>query len=378
MAITIGAGQTTGSSTQAGGIPNLPFSSPSNLVSIAAAQCVRVASGPHIIDPGAYAELQVYDSNVGAWQKADYPNSAPFEIDSDGSNYRIINTTGCPVGAIITNKGSGYTNGIGVATCTAGAGGSLWTVITGGSINTTVTVTAAGVYNYVPTITFSAPPAGGVRASGIAVLSGATIGSVTVVDAGAGYTTAPTITITPDPRETGTGGGVLTVNATLANSGAITAIVCTDPGTAPQTSAPTLTIAGGGGSSGAATALMNWVVTGFTVTTKGSSFGNSAQLIITSGNPLSTATSAVTDPDLDTGIAASRMARLLGFTNSTGNIIASNTSLITIDSGWGFQQVPSLFVQVDYAATTGPTSVGLVAATVGGITDQWSVQRVGV
>ena len=96
-------------------------------------------------------------------------------IVADGTNWRLINRTGCPTAAVITNVGSGYTS---APTVTASAGGSLWKAIVGGAINTTVTVTTAGTYNYVPTIVFSAPPAGGINATG-------TVEPEEVVDVGA-------------------------------------------------------------------------------------------------------------------------------------------------------------------------------------------------
>jgi hypothetical protein len=46
----------------------------------------------------------------------------------------------------------------------------------------------------VPTVTFSAPPDPGVRATGTAVVTGGKVVSVTITDPGSGYSTAPTIT----------------------------------------------------------------------------------------------------------------------------------------------------------------------------------------
>ena len=59
-------------------------------------------------------------------------------VDSDGQNYRLANLTGCPVGALMTNVGSGYTS---APTVAASAGSSAWTAVVGGAINSTVTVT---------------------------------------------------------------------------------------------------------------------------------------------------------------------------------------------------------------------------------------------
>ena len=64
-----------------------------------------------------------------------------------------------------------------------------------GLINTTITITAQGSgYGSAPTVTFSAPPAGGTRATGTATISGGKVTGITVTNVGAGYATAPTIT----------------------------------------------------------------------------------------------------------------------------------------------------------------------------------------
>lgn len=59
-----------------------------------------------------------------------------------------------------------------------------------------VTISDGGTaYTTAPTVTFSAPPAGGTTATGTAVLAGDAVGSITIDYAGSGYTTAPTVTI---------------------------------------------------------------------------------------------------------------------------------------------------------------------------------------
>ena len=85
-----------------------------------------------------------------------------------------------------------------------------------------VTVTAQGtVYSSVPVVTFSAAPAGGVTATGVAVLgSGDTAGKVigvTVTNVGSGYVTAPTVTIAAP----GGSGTLATATAVLAIGGGI-------------------------------------------------------------------------------------------------------------------------------------------------------------
>ncbi len=354
-------------------IPSIKFVDAPVPITLAGATSYIIPPGPHAINPGQYTELQQFDGVAGIWRKARYPGTDPYVVDSDGCNYRLFNTTGCAVGALITNGGTSYTSAPAI---TASFGGSLWSAIVGGSINTTVTVTTAGVYNYIPTLKFSDPPAGGIRPSAIAVLGAGGISSVTVVNAGAGYAVAPTITIVPDPRETGTQGGVLTVNATLANVGVVTAVICTDPGTSTSTSVPTLTFTGGTTSTAAsATALMNFTVTGFTVVSQGSSFGTSVPFLVESFGPVIPAAAATSvDPQLDAQLNFQRTARLMGFTNSSGNVIASATSLTTLDAGWGFYSTPSLVVISPFI----PTVAASLTAIVGATTDTSTTQKLKV
>ncbi len=360
-------------------IPSIPFTEAPVPITLGGAQTFTIPPGPYKIWPANASqctELQQYDGVLGIWRKATYPITHPMTIDSDGANFRLANTTGCAVAALITNGGTSY---ISAPTVTANFGGSVWQAIVGGSISSSVTVTTAGLYNYIPTLRFSDPPPGGVRGSATVSLSGSGLGTVTVVNAGAGYTSVPTITIVQDPRDSAAGGGVLT--ATLTNVGVVTAVVCVDPGTSTATSVPTLTFAGGlaasGGTAASATALMNFTVTGWTVTSVGSSLGTSLPLLVETEGYLSTGTSATTylNPFLATNVAWSRAARLMGFTNSTGGVIASNTSLSTMDNGWGFQQTPSLITMANFNGALSGIISPVLAAVVGATTDTVEIQK---
>jgi len=73
------------------------------------------------------------------------------------------------------------------------------------------TVTAGGSsYSSTPTVTFSAPPAGGITATGTATVASNAVTAITITNPGNGYTSAPTITIS------GGGGTGATATATLA------------------------------------------------------------------------------------------------------------------------------------------------------------------
>lgn len=349
----------------------LNFSTPPLEIALAGAQAYLVPSGQYNLQLGRYTSLEWYDSNVNLWRGVQ-PNNGSMLFQSDGTNWRLFNRTGTPVGAIITTLGTGY-NSVPAATI-SGTGGSQWQVIVGGGINTTVTVTTAGLYNYVPTLVFSPPPDGGVTATGVAVLSAGAITSVTVSNRGAGYKTAPTITIIPDPRETAAGGGVLTVNATLSTSTIPTAVICTDPGTTALTALPTLTFSGGGGTGLAATVIMNWTVTGFTVGTAGVAYGTSVPFQVTGVGLLNQSTDASGDvnPLLNLGLTKPRNFLIAGTSTSGGAVTA--TGALIDDAGWGIQRVPDAVITAGGGAL--PTTAGAVTITVGAMTDVSYLQKV--
>ena len=310
---------------------------------------------------------------------------------SDGFNYRLINRTGGPQGAIMTTLGSGYTSPPTVVEATT-SGGSLWRAIVGGAINTTVTVTAAGKYNYVPMIVFPQAPAGGITPTAIAVISAGAISSVTVKNRGAGLAVAPVgtlaltsaqaqqfnwstqgnrLVVVQDPRDTAAGGAVLTVNQTLAGSGAVTAVICTDPGSAPVTALPTLVFSGGGGASAAADVIMNWTVTGLTVGTGGAAYGTSLPFIVEGTGLLNASVDASGDvnPAHNLGIVTPRNFRIAG--TSTGGGAATATGAVIEDAGFGIQRVPEANILTGQITTT----AGAATVAVGGTPDTCWLQQ---
>ncbi|WEM34438.1 hypothetical protein [Xanthomonas phage X1] len=90
-----------------------------------------------------------------------------------------------------------------------------WTF--GGAAVASVNVTAGGSgYTGAPTVTFAAPPAGGVRATGTAVLTGAAVTGVTITNPGSGYTAAPAITFAGGAGTGAAATAVLAANAAVA------------------------------------------------------------------------------------------------------------------------------------------------------------------
>lgn len=338
-----------------------------NAVTLAAGQYELVPAGQWIIIPGPYTFVQVKDPVSGRWLVANQtPNQAGW-WSSDGVNLRLANLTGCAVGAFLTNVGSGYTS---APTVTASTGGSTWVATIGKGISSTITITTAGAgYNYPPQLAIDAPPAGGTQATATCTISSGAINAVTVVNQGSGYTSVPTVTVIPDPRDAvaSTPGPTTTavLTAALLTSGTVNSVICTNHGT-PVTSVPTLTFAGGGGSSAAATAVMCFTVTGFTVTTAGSTYGNAQPFaIVTTGGIVGGSAGSVVNPLLGPGMFIPRQANISGTTTAGGAI---QTTGSVINDGGLFQAVPTGAV-LPAGSAIPSTTIAQVAMTVGGVTD---------
>src|SRR5208283_1944447 len=273
---------------------------PTNVVGLEAGQTMVInPAGWYAVKPGIYTCLQQYDPITRIWRTLGGGTVSGGDVQyfySDGVNYRLANLTGCVVGAVITNVGSGYTAGQ-PPVITTSLGGT-YTAILGGAISQTVTVTNGGVgYTYPPQVQIQAPPVGGVQATAWCTLTAGVVTSVTVVDQGAGYVTPPTITFVNDPRELNPPAGTtvsITVGynaaaiTTLTGAGTVTAITCQDHGKpvavtlGTATAIPTFTVSSALGSF-AVTALMCWSVVGL------ASSGYQAGAV-TSGTPVASLT----------------------------------------------------------------------------------------
>jgi hypothetical protein len=94
-------------------------------------------------------------------------------------------------------------------------------ISTAAGVVSSTTVTAGGAgYTSPPTVAFSAPPSGGVQATGVAVISGGAVTAINITNPGSGYTSAPTITLT--------GGGFTTAATATASITAKTLTAGTD------------------------------------------------------------------------------------------------------------------------------------------------------
>jgi hypothetical protein len=358
--------------------PSLGGGLSTNRLVLKAGNVWPIPSGWFMIRTGPYTTIQQYDVITGIWFSiggGGFGASVEY-VHSDGQNYRLANQNGCVVGAVLTNVGSGYTS---APVVTASAGGSVWKAIVGGAVSQTVTVSNAGTnYTYPPLVLFSAPPPGGVQATGYCTLSGSTVSTVTMVDQGAGYLSAPTVVFQNDPREglngTTVGAGATAV-AVLTGSQTITALLCLDHGNpiaftaGSATTIPTLAFSGGGGSSAAATSLMNWSVVGLQSGSyaNGTSGITGSQAIIVGVDQPTAANSTV----LNTAVQASLVRGRQCFLSAApaAGVLPAYTAWVVRDGGI-YQGTPLLVIETSQATTPGALVTAL--ATMGYITSDTS------
>lgn len=333
-----------------------------NEVSLASGQAWVIPAGWYFCKLGGYTVYQNYDTILGTWRTIGGGSLGSGGIEyiySDGNNYRFMNLSGCAVGAIVTNHGSGYTSAPTVAVT---AGSSVWRAVLGGLVNTSPVVSNGGAnYSYPPTVTFSNPPVGGIQATGHATLSGGAVASIVVDNQGGGYTSPPTISLINDPRE-GLNGVTQGYNAAavaaLTGSGTIAGIICIDPGVGGQTSTPTFTFTGGGGSSLAATVLMAYNITAVT-TTGGTSY--TSDILLYAIDKI-TASPTYTNPATEKGWVKTRPAQIL-LPESGG--VPTGTGAVIVDGGFFTNSSPD-----EFFITNGVGSgLAISALTLGGTTD---------
>lgn len=369
-------------------------------------------SGQYMIDLGNYCVLQIYDQGLNYWRNvcAGGPYAQPFAVSVDGYNYRIANTTGCPVGALITNSGSSGVNGFygyqqfgpvsglqqaitiqnGLLTVgntgvivTPSAGGSTWNTIVGGSVNATISfsgtvfqngpfggtgpsmVASAGAnYTKAPLIVFAPPLNQGSQPyylpQAVCTISAGAINSVTVQNQGAGLLGLPAVLVLNAPGDTTGGGAVLgwlSANSADFNLGKVAALWPSGYGSA-VTAVPTLAFSGTNApTSAAATSIMNFTITGFGGT-GGVGYGTTPGGVINGGI---VAGSADANPSLSLNLLQP-IAPPLNITTGTGV-----PTLAGRYQGSGYQAVPTYTAIPN--GTAAPSTANANTCTVGGSSD---------
>lgn len=342
---------------------NVPLDIGSNYQTLYPGQAIAVPAGSWYIGNGKVSVIQYLDPITQVWRGLNSARVQTEPVTSDGFNYRIANLTGCPVTAVVTNAGSGYVQAS--TTVTADAGGSTWRAVVGGMVSVSTISNAGSGYGLPPNLFISAPPPGGVPATGYCVITSGTVSSVVLDNVGGGYQTAPAAVIVTNPYDPNLAAGTIVqaaVTLALVGSGEIAAVLCTNNG-ASVASAPTLTIAGAG-SSATATALRMGTFTAATVASAGTWTGGAA---LTSTGGVGAATSAVTNPLVSTGNFIPRPVQAL-LSGAT-----SLSSVAAIYDGGLFLGTPTLAV-APVGGAIAPASTATVTATYAGAPDSVLLQ----
>jgi hypothetical protein len=367
----------------------------------------NVLSGQYLLNLGQYSQLQVYDQSVQYWRNICVnPFGAVVINSADGFNYRVANTTGCPVGALVTTASSGLTNGFygytqfgvgggaaitiqsGVVTAgntvftiTPSAGGSLWNAIIGGAVNTTISITGtlyqnlanfyvAGApsvtgsggtgYTRPPIIVFYPPPNQGqqpyILPTAVCGISGGVINSVTVVNQGAGLLGLPGIVVIPQPGDTAGGGAVLgwtSGNGTQQGSGTLLAMWPAYYGTA-LTAVPTFTFSPSGA---AATAIMNFTITSFTQGTPGVTYTAAGAAF---GGGIVAGNAANTNPIYDKAISIPIFPPIT---------VAATTGLPALAGPFGGVNIQAVPTIQSFSSGAAPGTAAVTTVNVGGAND---------
>ena len=347
-----------------------PYDFANNTISLAAGDSIAVPAGNWRVTLGGVSLLQVLDPVTGIWRLDGSQRGQASDVYSDGFTTRIANLTGCPIAAVVTGGGSGYVQAS--TTAVSSAGGSTWQPIVGGSASV-VSVTAVGAnYGVAPLVLIPAPPGaaangvGGVPATAYATISAGTVSGVTLSNVGAGYSTAPVGIIAPNPADP----NIATItNATvtfgLTNAGKITAVLCTGNGNVVA-AAPTITVAGTGGSGSTVSAVLLQTVTSASISGAGVGYGTVAEVSTVGGVPTA---GTFVNPAIELSGWRPRKASIGVTTLTAGSLVTLGT---IYDSGlFAVGNAPGVLVNGNGVVSTAAT----VLLTLGGATDTVILQQ---
>lgn len=320
-----------------------PLDAPTNYITLNAGDAMAIPAGSnqYLLDLGLYLTLEYNDPISGVWRTT--PDCAfrtgPFHMQTDGVSKRIANRLGCPMSAIVSGGGTGFSQL--TATITANVGGSTWQPVVGGALSVS-SVTAAGLnYTVPPIVLIPAPtPAGtngsvgGVQATAYATLTNGSVSSVSLNNFGAGYAFAPTAVLVPSPFDTNFGSisqASITLVLDAGKSGAITAALPTNFGAPLATiSALTLTAAGGAGSGATITPQVLQTILSGSIVAGGGGWGTAtAFALLQSVGGGSTSVSSNPNPQMDFSGFVPRPATFITTTSATGGI----TGVSVVDGG---------------------------------------------
>lgn len=337
-----------------------------------ATQALHIPAGNWMVQPGAYSNVQMWDQHSYLWRNLTPAPQTPCVVSSDGANFQVVNTTGGVIGAVITNAGTGGTNGfygynqaltaitiIGGSTtagnsgCTAtlSAGGGLLNVFVGGAISTSVTVTNGGSgFAEAPSIIVVPPASQGAQpyipaTAVVNGFSGGAITSITVTNQGAGYVAAPTFLVVPQEGDTAANYQAVVLTPTLTGSGTVTAVTVASPGTAAVATLPTIAFAGASApASAAATALANFSIVSVAISaTVGSNYGASQPTYTVATNTTAPPSPIYTNPATQLGLIQPQAQPNIWSVCAAGGTMTGSTGTVFF-GGYGFYSVPTAVV----------------------------------
>lgn len=259
---------------------------------VSPATTANLIIGAKLTAVGGYISADTYITSITDYRT--FTISKPA-IASSQAAYTIETTASATatISASVNSVALGY-KGVGYASQPAvifgsstGYGATATSTIDSGVGAITITNQGTG-YTSAPTITFDNTGTNGTGAAATAYVAGGKIIKIEVTDPGSGYTSAPTIsfggpgssaaataslTYVVSELTLAAGGSKYETTPTVEFSGSsgISKIEILDPGTS-FTSAPTVTITGGGGSGAAGTAYIEDVVRSISIVNGGSGY----------------------------------------------------------------------------------------------------------
>ena len=213
-----------------------------------------------------------------------------------------------------------------------------------GAVSAVYLTNGGSGYTSAPTVTLSAPGAGGTQATATATVVGGFVTGITITNAGAGYTTAPTVSFSG-------GGGSGATALSAVTPGTVASLTINAPGSG-FSAVPTVTIVGDGRTVATGSATITGGIGSYLVTSAGSSYTNLSATL--SGNSSTTPTfntipgqlTSATVAATGTGYATAPAVTVTG--NGTGAAIvanlAANLSTASRTAGSGYTYTPSVFV----------------------------------
>jgi FtsP/CotA-like multicopper oxidase with cupredoxin domain len=283
-----------------------------------ALQAAYAASQPKPLVPNA-----VYNAPFGA----NYPTDSYARISDNQLSFQ-----GTSVSSLtLTSGGAGFTSVPTVSFSGGGGSGAAATATLSPAAVGSVNLSNSGGFGYTsaPTVTLSG--GGGTGAAATAALGNAGVRSATITNGGSGYLAAPTVTFSAPSS----GGVRATGTAVVQTSGQrrVTAINITNPGSG-YLAAPTITFtAVNGGSGAAATSNLGQRVVSFTVTNGGTGYASAPSVTVAAPPASNCVPASFCTAGTATATLAARV--VTGLTLTSGGSGYTSAPTVTISGGGG-------------------------------------------